>query len=85
MKEATIPELRTTGDAVKFSEVATPEQLDKVRKLREESLKRSGRLMGGKDFEAMSIEATRGQLFREVLEAKIYPKRFATYGPNKEA
>lgn len=64
-----IPKLKTTKEAIAFGKIATPEQVSELRKLREESLEKNKQLMAQDKFEEAMAEATRGQYFREAVEA----------------
>jgi hypothetical protein len=85
--EVPIPEMKTTVDAVEFSKIATPEQLEEVQNRRKQLLQKADVIRSQaseesdrvKKFELMDQfqeVTTQAQFMREVLEAKEAPERF---------
>ena len=72
LPEVKIPEFKDTGEAVEFGLKATPEQKAELVRLQKVSNEKYDALMKKepKDLEAAMEEATKGQLYREALEAK---------------
>ena len=62
-------EFKTNEEAVEFGTKATPEQVSEMRRLYEESKAKSSELIKGDDLDAAMKEGTRGQFYRESIEA----------------
>jgi len=84
-KKAEIPEFKTTGEALTFGKSATLKQVTELKRLRKESLVKSNKMLakvpGESDdalmarLEEASPETTKGQLYREAIEASEKGKK----------
>lgn len=74
-----VPDFKTTTEAVAFSKIATPEQLERVKVLRDEHTQKGDKLRATgnlQDIQEALKEDAKSQFMREVLEAKEDPERF---------
>jgi len=68
--EQTIPQFKTTNEAVAFGEQATPGQVAELERLRSETVAKEAEYKAAKDFSVdRTNNAFAGQLYREALEA----------------
>jgi len=79
-KRPVIPEFKSTNEALEFGKKATPEQMEELARLKKESNERFAEMKSKKakstdDLQAMSNEATKGQLYREAIEWKEVEKQ----------
>ena len=69
----TVPDLATTEDAISFGEAATDQQVSELERLREQTKARLAELnavpVESRDWNAVSQEAFKSQLYREAIEA----------------
>jgi hypothetical protein len=68
-----VPDLATTEDAISFGEAATDQQVSELERLREQTKARLAELnavpVESRDWNAVSQEAFKSQLYREAIEA----------------
>uniref|UniRef100_A0A6M3XDY4 Putative poly(ADP-ribose) polymerase n=1 Tax=viral metagenome TaxID=1070528 RepID=A0A6M3XDY4_9ZZZZ len=67
--QVSIPEFTNTDDAVKFGETATPDQVAMMGELRKAEGVKTEAAMEAEDYENGMISATKGQFYREAIEA----------------
>jgi hypothetical protein len=68
-KKVEIPEFHTTQDAIAFGDKATPEQVEELKRLREETLKEGYKQKDAKNMQEAMDLAVKAQLYREAVEA----------------
>ena len=68
-KKSSIPEFKSTQDAIAFGDKATPEQAEELKRLREETVSAGKKLMAEKKMQEALNTGVKAQFYREALEA----------------